>query len=60
MPAAAAGDEFGARLVSVFQLHGDFDIQVDFSLPQWPDYNGMRVAIGLTDSPFDDYGIKAL
>jgi hypothetical protein len=58
MPASSSGAEFGARLVSVFQLRGDFDIRVDFRLLQWPDYNGMRTAIGLTDSYYDDYGME--
>jgi hypothetical protein len=58
MPASASGTEFGARLVSVFQLHGSFDIQVDFSLIDWPYYNGMRIGIGLTDDLYDDYGVE--
>jgi len=37
MPADSSGTEFGSRLVSRFLLRGDFDIQVDFSLLQWPD-----------------------
>jgi len=58
MPAASHGVEFGARLVSLFRLRGDFDIQVDFSLPLWPPYNGVRMAIGLTDLYYDDYGVE--
>jgi hypothetical protein len=58
MPAASNGVEFGARLVSLFRLRGDFDIQVDFSLPQWPLYNGVRMAIALTDLYYDDYGVE--
>jgi len=57
-PASASGIEFGVRLVSVFQLHGDFDIRVDFRLLQWPDFNGVRTAIALTDNYFDDYGME--
>lgn len=58
MLASSSGDEFGARLVSVFKLRGDFDIQVDFNLMQWPSYNGVRLAIGLTDAPYDNYGME--
>lgn len=57
-PSNASGTEFGARLISRFELRGDFDIQVDFQLLDWPDYNGVRLAIGLTDSYFDDYGME--
>jgi hypothetical protein len=58
MAASSSGAEFGTRLVSVFQLRGDFDIQVDFNLIQWPYYNGVRLAIGLTDDLYDDYGME--
>jgi hypothetical protein len=58
VPAASAGGEYGARLVSVFQMRGDFDIQVDFSLLQWPNFNGVRSAVALTDSYYDDYGVE--
>ncbi|MGD8452105.1 MAG: hypothetical protein PVJ57_09830 [Phycisphaerae bacterium] len=46
MPSTSSGTEFGSRLVSQFLLRGDFDIQVDYSLLQWPYYNGVRTAIG--------------
>lgn len=58
MPANASGSEFGARLISRFELRGDFDIRVDFALLEWPFYNGVRIAIGLTDFYFDDYGME--
>lgn len=58
MPAKASGDEFGVRLVSVFALRGDFDIQVDFGLLDWPMHNGVRTAVGLTDDLYDDYGME--
>lgn len=56
--ADAHGSEYGARLLSLFQLRGDFDVQVDYSLPQWPNGNGVRMAIGLTDAYYDDYGVE--
>jgi len=58
MASDSSGTEFGARLVSLFLLRGDFDIQVDFSLLEWPHYNGVRTAIGLTHSLYDDYGVE--
>jgi len=58
MPSFASGEEFGTRLLSDFQLRGDFDIRVDFRLLEWQSFNGMRIAIGLTHSLFDDYGVE--
>ncbi len=58
MLADASGGEFGARLTSVFLLRGDFDIQIDFSLLEWPYYNGVRMAIAITDALYDDYGME--
>ncbi len=58
LPASSSGDEFGARLVSVFQLRGDFDLRVDFRLLDWPHYNGVRIAIALTDNLYDNYGME--
>ena len=52
------GSEFGARLVSVFRMRGDFAVRVDFMLLDWPRYNGVRTAIALTDSYYDDYGME--
>ncbi len=56
--AGGSGTEFGARVTSVFLLRGDFDIQVDFAMLQWPDHNGVRTAIALTDALFDDDGVE--
>lgn len=58
LPPDAHGGEFGVRLISNFLLHGDFDIRVDFSLLEWPRYNGMRMCMGLTHNPYDDYGVE--
>lgn len=58
MPSGSSGIEFGSRLVSRFLLRGDFDIRVDFSLLQWPSYNGVRTAMGLADRYFEDYGVE--
>lgn len=58
MPSGSSGDEFGSRLLSRFLLRGDFDIRVDFRLHQWPYFNGVRTAMGLTDSLYDDYGVE--
>lgn len=58
MPASASGYEFGTRLVSQFELRGDFDIRVDFLLPQWPQFNGVRIAVAMTDDLYDNYGME--
>lgn len=58
MTAGASGGEFGARLTSIFLLRGDFDIQIDFGLLEWPYYNGVRMAIAITDALYDDYGVE--
>jgi len=44
-PPQSAGEVFGAGYVSICQLRGDFDIQVDYQLPVWPPANGVRVAL---------------
>jgi hypothetical protein len=33
---------FSAGLVSVFKLRGNFDVQIDFNLLDWPSANGVR------------------
>ena len=58
MTAGASGGEFGARLTSVFLLRGDFDIQIDFRLLEWPYFNGVRMAVAITDALYDDYGVE--
>lgn len=55
-PADAAGDPFGAEAVSVCQLAGDFDIQVDYLLTAWPSANGIRV--GLVVNPSDSKVVR--
>ena len=48
-PSQLEGELFGAGYVSVCQLTGDFDIQVDYRLLTWPSANGVRVAL-VTDT----------
>ncbi|MCC7352605.1 MAG: hypothetical protein IT330_02520 [Anaerolineae bacterium] len=50
-PANAAGDPFGAEVVSLCLLAGDFDLQVDYLLTAWPPANGVR--LGLAVNPGD-------
>jgi len=42
---AAAPDSFSAGYYSNFYLKGDFDIQVDYYLLDWPDGNGVRMGL---------------
>jgi len=41
---------FGANLVGTKPVTGDFNVQVDYSLLQWPATNGVRVGLGLAGS----------
>jgi hypothetical protein len=45
LPAYSSGTEFGVQYDSRLRLRGDFDMQVDFSLPLWPLKNGVRVGL---------------
>jgi hypothetical protein len=40
-----------AGVVSVFKIRGDFDVQVDFNLIDWPPANGVRSAISVRFDP---------
>lgn len=48
---------FGASYISVCQLQGDFDLQVEYWLLNWPAGNGVRVALSLdsNQSPPREY-----
>jgi hypothetical protein len=46
LPSYSAGAEFGVLYRSVPRLRGDFDMQVDYSLPLWPPRSGIRVGLG--------------
>jgi hypothetical protein len=41
IPATASGDSYAGFLASQFVLQGDFEAQVEFSLPVWPALNGV-------------------
>lgn len=45
MPAASSGSIYAAGWKLRTQLHGDYDVRIDFSLDQWPVGNGVRVGI---------------
>lgn len=47
IPGTATGGTFGEGVSTVCQIVGDFDIQVDYKLLEWPANNGVRAAIGL-------------
>jgi hypothetical protein len=46
-PADSSGDVPYAKYNSVWALRGDFDVQVDYKLLQWPAMNGIRVGLAL-------------
>ena len=47
IPGTSSGGDFGVKLASNFLLRGDFDVQVDFLLLNWPFGNGVRMALGI-------------
>lgn len=47
--ADASGSPFLAEYFSVCRLAGDFDIQVDYRLLQWPSTNGIKVGLAAYD-----------
>lgn len=51
IPGSSTGQDFGVKLSTEFFLRGNFDVQVDFRLLQWPYANGVRLAFGI-DSGF--------
>jgi hypothetical protein len=46
IPATSSGADFGVKLSSNFLLRGDFEVQVDFRLIEWPYSNGVRLGLG--------------
>lgn len=47
--ASASGYIFYSQYKSVCKLKGDFDIQVDYQLLQWPSSSGIRVGLAVRD-----------
>ena len=45
LPEDSAGDPFSAGYKSVCRIRGDFDVQVDYQLLEWPSENGVRVGL---------------
>ncbi|MCL4830791.1 MAG: hypothetical protein KJZ86_00070 [Caldilineaceae bacterium] len=41
---------FGAQYIGACQLRGDFDLQVDYSLLDWPASSGVRVGLGVDEN----------
>ena len=44
---------FGEGYQSVCQLNGDFDMQIDYSLIDWPSENGVRIGFGVSEVPIE-------
>ena len=49
LPKTSTGEIFGGSIYSRCTLRGDVDIQVDYSLLDWPFNNGVRVGLLLSD-----------
>lgn len=51
LPADSVDDDsqgvFGASYLSTCKLEGDFDVRVDYFLSNWPEDNGVRLALSL-------------
>lgn len=47
--ASASGYIFYSQYKSTCGLKGDFDIQVDYKLLEWPSANGIRVGLAVQD-----------
>jgi len=45
IPGSSRGDSFATGYYSSFYLKGNFDIQVDYILLDWPDGNGVRMGL---------------
>ncbi len=46
IPSYSAGNGYGARVNSIFKMRGDFDVQADYILLDWPSVNGVRIGMG--------------
>jgi hypothetical protein len=46
IPSFSSGNAFGANAGSIFKMRGDFDVQADYNLLDWPLVNGVRVGMG--------------
>ena len=54
LPGESYGERFGAGYSSAFNLRGDFDVEVEYSLLNWPVQSGVRVGMRATNS--NDWG----
>jgi outer membrane protein assembly factor BamB len=52
LPADSSGDNFYAGYTSNCVLSGDFDVQVDYHLINWPSNNGVRAGLWIERSPY--------
>jgi len=50
-----AGSGYSGLIASGFSLIGDFDVQVDFTLINWPTNNGAQLAIGMQPTQSESY-----
>lgn len=54
IPASSTGEIFGAGYVSACALTGDFDLQIEYQLLQWPVQNGVRVSLYTGPNPWNE------
>jgi hypothetical protein len=60
IPGSSSGQDFGVKLRTEFFLRGDFDVQVDFRLLQWPYGNGVRLAFGIDSGYLFPPGVERI
>ena len=56
----SSGDSFSVGLTSKWLVEGDFDIQVDYKLLNWPSENGIRVGLGASGGPVERVSFNKL
>jgi len=56
--ARSSGSTFWAEGVSVYQISGDFDVQVGYELLEWPPQNGVRVGLNSVTSNTSEIAVE--
>ena len=56
--ARSSGSTFWAETVSVCQITGDFDVEVDYELLGWPAQNGVRVGLNSVASDGSEIAVE--
>lgn len=60
LTSGSSGDHFSVGLTSKWLVEGDFDVQVDYKLVDWPSENGIRVGLGASGGPVERVSFNKL